>query len=128
MSFQYGQFGAGFERASPSREARQFRDLVEARGTDISIVALASIGEDDYGNLIHSESSYIERAFVEERSRELSTAAGAVKSGSMRFFVVPWAAVGEEGYEVEFEGRRFRITGLVKTSACLQIEAERKMR
>jgi len=126
MSFQYGQFGAGFKAAPPSRQARLFRDLVETRGRNVYIVALAQTGEDDYGNPIYSESSYVEKAFVEERSRELPTAAGPIKSASMRLFVVPWAAVRENDCEVEFEGHRYRITGLVKTSACLQVEAERK--
>ena len=126
MSFRYGQFGTGFKRAMPQAAALRFRNLVETRGREVSIVRLTETGADEYGQPVFSETVHTERAFVEERSGERNIPPGAVKEGSLKLFMAPWAAVKEEGHEVEVEGLRYHITGLIETRAYLHVEAERK--
>lgn len=125
MSFQYGQFGTGFLSLTSAQSLR-FKDLVETRGEDISIIELTETGEDEYGQPVYSETARSEKAFVERRARERILQPGTVKLGSIRLFMILWAAVQEDGYEVEVDGLRYHITGLVKTGTYLQIEAERK--
>lgn len=127
MSYTYGQFGAGFGLSQPSREAQQFRDLVKTRGEGVTIIALTEAGEDDYGNPVYNESSYTEKAFVERESRERVMMPGTAKKGYLRLFVVQWAAVREDGCEVDVDGFRYHVTGVDKTAVCLEVEAERKV-
>jgi len=126
MSFQYGHFGTGFNRAMPPPEALRFRDFVQTRGEPITVVRLTETGEDPYGQPAYSETSHTEKAFVERSGREEITQPGTVKLGSLRLFVKRWAAIGEDGHEVEVDGVRYHITALTRTTAYIKVEAERK--
>jgi len=126
MSFEYGHFGAGFDLSTVSAAALRFSDLVSTRGEPVSIVRLTEIGEDDYGQPQYSESSHTERVFREERGRERILRPGTMNRASVRLFMKPWAAVKEDGYEVEIDGERYHIASLVRTRAYLQLELERK--
>jgi len=126
MSFMYGQFGTGFSRALPHPAALRFRELVETRGQEITIVRLTETGEDAYGQPLYTESIHTEKAFVEGRGGERVLMPGTLKQGDLKIFLVPWAAVKEDGYEVEVDGIRHHITALTKTRTYLQLEAVRK--
>lgn len=128
MSFQYGQFDAGFSLSQPTAEALRFKDSVEAMGEDISVIQLTETGEDEYGQPIYSESSWLEKAFIERDGGELTVRPGTVKVGSIRLFMPPWVAVLEDGYEIEVDGVRYHISSLVKNRVYLEIEAERKVK
>ena len=125
MSFQYGQFGTGF-LSKTTAEALRFADLVDVRGEDVNIIQLTETGENEYGQPVYSEKSHMEKAFVEGQGREITLRPGMVKLGSIRLFMILWTSIQEDGYEVEVDGLRYHITSLVKTRACLQVQAERK--
>jgi len=126
MSFRYGNFGTGFSRAMPPAVALRFEGFVKTRGRDVTVVKLTETGENAYGQPVYTESKHTEKAFVERDGRERDLPPGTVKLGSLRLFVKPWAAVGEDSYEVEVDGVRYHVTSLDKTDAYLEVEAERK--
>ena len=126
MSFKYGQFGTGFAIAYPSPAAMRFEEAVETRGRDLTIVELTETGEDSYGQPIYTESSSDAKAFVDARASERILSTGEVKEAKVRAYLVPWAPVGEEGYEVELDGVRYHIAGVTETDANLILELERK--
>jgi len=126
MSFKYGQFGTGFSRAMPPAAAHHFEEFVKIRGRAITIIELEETGEDSYGQPVYSESSHEEKAFVEARGGERILPPGTVKEGRVRAFLVPWAAVKEEGYEAEIDGVRYHVDALVETDAYMELNLERK--
>jgi hypothetical protein len=126
MSFTYGQFGTGFQRTRPPAQALRLHELLETRGRDITIIQLTETGTDAYGQPIHTERSYTEKAILDIKGRESDLPPGAIKTGQIRLFMVPWAAIGEEGFEVEADGVRYRVTGVTETEAYLEVEGERK--
>lgn len=126
MSFRYGQFGDGFALTRPPAAALRFRELAETRGRAITIVELTKTGEDSYGQPIYQESSHDERAFVEVRGGESVLPTGTVKEASARAFLVPWAAVREEGCEVEVDNVRYHVESLVDRGVYLELGLERK--
>jgi hypothetical protein len=126
MSFRYGQFGTGFKLTRPPVTALRFEELVKTRGRAITIIGLEETGEDSYGQPVYQESSHEEKAFVEARGGERIIPPGTVKEGKVMAFLVPWAAVKEEGYEVEIDGVRYHIDALVETDAYMELNLERK--
>ncbi len=126
MSFTYGQFGTGFLKTRPPAQALRLHELLETRGRDITIIQLTETGTDAYGQPVHTESSYTEKAFLGIKGRERDLPPGATKTGQIRLFMVPWAAMGEAGFEVEVDGVRYRVTGVTETEAYLEVEGERK--
>mgnify|MGYP001208794408 CR=1 FL=1 len=127
MSFTYGQFGTGFLRNRPSAQALRLHGLLETRGRDVTIIQLTEAGTDAYGQPVYSESDYTEEAFFGIKGRERDLPPGAIEKGQIRLFMVPWAAVGEEGFEVEAEGVRYRVTGVTETAAYIEVVGERKV-
>lgn len=126
MSFTYGQFGTGFMRTRPPAQALRLHELLETRGRDVTIIQLTEAGTDAYGQPVYAENDYTEKAFLGIKSRERDLSPGALKTGTIRLFMVPWAAIGEEGFEVEVDGIRYRVTGVSETEAYLEVEGERK--
>ncbi len=126
MSFTYGQFGTGFLGTRPPAQALRLHELLEIRGRDITIIQLTEASTDAYGQPVHTESSYTEKAFLGIKGRERDLAPGAIKVGRIRLFMVPWAAIGEEGFEVKLDGVRYRVTGVTETEAYLEVEGERR--
>ena len=104
MSFQYGQFGEGFDVMTPTAEALRFGDLIERRGIGVTVIKLVETGEDSYGQPVYSESQRSEKAFVEREEGERILPPGTVKEGLLKVFLTTWAAIGDEGYEVEVNG------------------------
>ena len=126
MSFKYGQFGTGFLRTTPPAAALRFNNLVKRRGRRVQIIELTETGQNAYGQPIHSESSHEEKAFLERKGWERDLPPGTIKENLIRLFMARWAAIGEDGYDVEVDGVRYHITSLDETDAYLMVEAERK--
>jgi hypothetical protein len=127
LSFRFGQFGTGFLKTRPPATTLRFRDLVKRRGRDVSIIELTETGSDAYGQPVYSESSLTEKAILERTGRERDLPPGTVKENLIELFMVPWAAIGEEGYEVEVDGVRYHVTTLDDRETYLMVEAERKI-
>lgn len=125
MSFRYGQFGEGFARASPAPEALRLAELCARRGEEVTVVRLRLTGEGAYGEPVYSEERHAVRAMVERAAGEETMMAGDVKTGRIRLYAAPWAAVGEEGHDVEVDGLRYHVSSLVRTRAYLRVEGER---
>ena len=126
MSFKYGQFGTGFLRTMPPAAALRFRNLVNRRGRGVYIIELTETGQDAYGQPVYTESSHEEKAFLERKGRERDIPPGTIKENLLRLFMARWAAIQEDGYEVEMDGVRYHINSLDETDAYLEVEAERK--
>ena len=126
MSFQYGQFGEGFDVLTPTEEALRFGDLLEIRGKDIIVIKLVETGEDSYGQPVYSESPRDEKAFIERDEGERILPPGTVKKGLLKLFLAAWAAIGEDGYEVEVDGVRYHVMALDRTRAYIEAKARRK--
>ena len=127
MSYKYHQFGTDFDVAYPSPAAMRFGEAVETRGRTLTIVELTETGEDSYGQPLYAEVSYPGRAFLDMRASERTLPTGDVKEGRVRAYLAPWAPVGEEGFEVEIEGVRYHIAGVMETGVNLVLELERKV-
>lgn len=126
MSFQYGQFEEGFAIAYPSPAAMRFREAVETRGRSLTIIELTETGEDSYGQPIYTETGSDAKAFIDAKASERILPTGEVKETRVRAYLVPWAPVKEDGYEVELDGVRYHIAGVTETDANLVLELERK--
>ena len=126
MSFQYGHFGEGFDVMTPTEEDLRFSDLLDRRGVDVTVVKLVESGEDSYGQPVYSESHRDEKAFVERDEGERILPPGTVKTGLLKVFLASWAAIGEDGYEVEVDGVRYYVTALDRTRAYIEVKARRK--
>ena len=122
MSFKYGQFGAGFKLTVPHPAALRLRETLERRGEDVSVIHLTETGRDYYGQPFWREEKHPARAMVEDRMAEESSPSGTIQAGSVRLYMVPWAAVTPECI-VEVRGVRHHVTGIVETSAYLLVEA-----
>jgi hypothetical protein len=127
MSFQYGHFGEGFDVMVPTSEDLRFSDFVELRGADITVIKLVESGENSYGQPVYSESPRDEKAFVQRDEGERIIPPGTIKKGLIRLFLKAWAAIGEEGYEVEVDGIRYHVAALDRTRAYIGAEAVRKV-
>ncbi len=126
MSFTYGQFGTGFLRTRPQAQALRLHELLETRGRDVTIIQLTEADTDAYGQPVYTESDHTEKAFLGIKGHERDLPPGAIETGWIRLFMVPWAAIGEEGFEVKVNGVRYRVTGVTETEAYLEVEGERK--
>ncbi len=126
MSFTYGQFGTGFLRARPPPQALRLHELLETRGREVTVIQLTEASTDAYGQPVYTESDHTEKAFHGINGQERDLLPGALKTGTIRLFMVPWAAIGEEGFEVAVDGVRYRVTGVTETQAYLEVEGERK--
>lgn len=126
MSFRYGQFGTGFLRTMPPATALRFRNLVNRRGRGVYVIELTETGQNAYGQPIYSESSHEEKVFLERKGRERDLPMGTIKESLICLFMKRWAAIQEDGYEVEVDGVRYHINSLDETDAYLMVEVERK--
>ena len=99
-------------------------------GIILGMVVISGFPATGYAGECHTtqvtDSSYTEKAFLGIKGRERDLPPGAIKVGRIRLFMVPWAAIGEEGFEVEADGVRYRVTGGTETEAYLEVEGERK--
>ena len=125
MSFQYGQFGAGFDLMRPEPQALRFDELLELHGENVIVVQQTITGHDAYGQPVISETSYTEKAITKTDLGESLLPPGEVKRATAEALFTQWAPVGETLYELEIEGHRYHVIGVEKTSAYMLVKAER---
>lgn len=125
MSFQYAQFGEGFDVIQPTPTALRFNELLQLKGKDVTIVYQALTGHDDYGNPTYSETETIEKAMVKVRRSEKYLPPGEIKETRATVLVRQWASITEDNYELEIDGDRYHIELVHRTDACLEVEARR---
>ena len=126
MSFRYGQYGTGFARTIPPAHTQRLHGLLRTKGRNVTIVALSETGKDSYGQPVYSESGHTEKAFLRAQGRERDLPPGTLKTGRIRLFMAPWAAISEDGHEVEVGGVRYHVTGVTESEVYLEVEGERK--
>ena len=126
MSFQYAQYGEGFSLLYPEPPALSFNESVTLRGETIKIIQLKQTDKTPYGQPVYSEIIYTEKAFIENTPRGQTIQAGYIKQGKIIIYLRKWAPIQETGYELEYKGNRYHITGIDETAAYLKVTAERK--
>ncbi len=124
--YVYGHFGPGFSLTRPEWVALSFSSLAQRRGEEITVVKRIMAGRNAYGNPTYTESSYTQRAFVEEESGQQTKPAGDLATGSLALFLPRWSAL-EAGWEIELGGARFRVAAVERTRAYLKATAERRV-
>ena len=125
MSFQYGQFGAGFDLIRPEPQALRFEELLELHGEDVTVVQQTMDSHDGYGQPVLSETTYTEKAVIKTDLGESFLSPGEVKRATVETLFTQWAPVGETLCKLEIRGHRYHVTGVEKTSAYLLVKAER---
>lgn len=125
MSFQYAQFGEGFDVLQPTPAALRFNELLELKGEDITIVYQALTGYDDYGTPSYTETETVEKAMVKVSRREKYLQPGEIKETRATVLFKQWASVAEGSYELEINGDRYHIELVHRTGACLEVEVRR---
>ena len=125
MSFQYGQFSAGFDVLQPSPQALRFNELVSLQGDDVILVHQTLTGHDDYGKPEYIESETTEKAIIKVRRKEIYLPPGEIQHNVAKVLFKQWASVAEENYELEINGARYHVLMVHRTSACLEVEVRR---
>lgn len=125
MSFQYGQFGAGFDLMMPEPQALRFEELLMLHGEDVTVVQQTVSGHDAYGQPVLGETTYTEKAVIKTDLGESLLPPGEVKRAAVEVLFTRWAPVGETLHELEIAGHRYHVTGVEKASAYLLVKAER---
>jgi len=125
VSFQYGQFGAGFDLLMPEPQALRFEELLELHGEDVIVVQQTETSRDSYGQPVVSETSYTKKAVIKTDLGESLLPPGEVKRATVEALFTQWAPIGETMYELEIRGHRYHVVGVEKTSAYLLVRAER---
>ena len=128
MSFQYGQFGAGFDLMRPEPQALRFEELLELHGEDVTVVQQTVTSHDAYGQPVLSETTYTEKVVIKTSLRESLLPPGEVKRATVEALFTQWAPVDETLYELEIEGHRYHVIGVEKTSAYMLVRAERMVK
>jgi len=125
MSYQYGQFGAGFDLMMPEPQALRFEELLQLHGEEVTVVQQTVTSHDAYGQPVVSEVSYTEKAVVKTSLGESLLPPGEVKRATVEALFTQWAPIGEALYELEIRGHRYHVVGVEKASAYLLVKAER---
>jgi len=125
VSFQYGQYGTGFDLMMPEPQALRFEELLELHGEDVTVVHQTVDGRDAYGQPVMSEATYTEKAVVKTDLGERLMPPGEVKRATVEALFAQWAPVGETLYMLEIRGHRYHVVGVEKASAYLLVRAER---
>ena len=125
MSYQYGQYGTGFDLAMPAPQALRFEELLTLHGEDVTVVQQTETGRDAYGQPVTSEAAYTEKAVVKTDLGERLMPPGEVKRATVEALFTMWAPIGETGYMLEIRGHRYHVVGVEKAAAYLLVRAER---
>ena len=125
MSYQYGQFGTGFDLMMPEPQALRFEELLQLHGEEVTVVQQTVTGRDGYGQPVISETMYTEKAVVKTDLGESLLPPGEVKRATVEALFTQWAPIGETFYELEIRGHRYHVTGVEKMSAYMLVKAER---
>jgi len=123
--FAYGHFGSGFSLKRPEWIALSFGSITRRRGEEITVKARIKSGRDAYGNPTYTESTYTQRAFIEEDAGQQTKPVGELATGTLSLFLPRWVAL-EAGWEVEVGGALFRVSSVERTRACVKAKAERR--
>jgi hypothetical protein len=125
VSFQYGQFGEGFDLMMPEPQALRFEELLELHGEDVTVVQQTVSSHDGYGQPVTSEATYTEKAVIKTDLGERLLPPGEVKRATVEALFTRWAPIGEALYELEIRGHRYHVVGVEKAAAYLLVKAER---
>jgi len=125
VSFQYGQFGEGFDLMMPEPQALRFEELLELHGEDVTVVQQTVTSRDAYGQPVTSEDSYTVKAVIKTDLGESLLPPGEVKRATVEALFTQWAPIGETMYELEIRGHRYHVVGVEKAAAYLLVRAER---
>ena len=125
MSFQYGQFGPGFDLIMPEPQALRFEELLQLHSEEVTVIQQTVDSHDGYGQPVVSEASYTEKAIVKTDLGESLLQPGEVKRATVEALFAQWAPIGEALYELEIRGHRYHVVGVEKASAYLHVRAER---
>jgi hypothetical protein len=125
MSYQYGQFGMGFDLMMPEPQALRFEELLELHGEDVTVIYQTVDSHDAYGQPVTSETTYTEKAVVKTDLDERLMPPGIVKQATVEALFAQWAPIGETLYELEIRDHRYHVVGVEKTSTYLLVRAER---
>lgn len=123
--YAYGHFGSGFALRRPEWVALSFASTAHRRGEDITVKARIRTGSDAYGNPAYAETSFTQRALVEEKAGRREKPVGDQATGILSLLLPRWAAL-EAGWEVEVGGARYRVASVEWTRAYLKAAAERR--
>ena len=125
MSYQYGQFGTGFDLMMPEPQTLRFEELLQLHGEDVTVVQQTIDSHDAYGQPVVSETSYTKKAVIKTDLGESLLPPGEVKRATVEALFTQWAPIGETLYELEIRGHRYHVVGVEKASAYLLVKAER---
>jgi len=125
VSYQYAQYGEGYEVVSPSPEALSFAELVELKGANVTIIERNQTAYDDYKQLVYTETRYTDRAFIEETPREEIRQPGSHKETQITAYLQLWSPIGPGDFELEYRGDRHRITSYEATNIFIKVGAVR---
>ena len=125
MSYQYGQFGTGFDLMMPEPQSLRFEELLMLHGEEVTVVQQTVTSHDGYGQPVVSETSYTEKAVVKTDLGESLLPPGEVKRATVEALFAQWAPIGEALYELEIRGHRYHVVGVEKAAAYLLVRAER---
>lgn len=128
MSYQYAQYGQGFDLKPPEPQALRFEELLTIRGTTVTVFQQTKIGQNDYGQPIYAENSYSLKAFIEKEPHERYITAGEIQQDTTVLYLAQWAPIEETQYQLEINGIRYYITGIEQTEAYLKVKARRMNR
>ncbi len=128
MSYQYAQYGIGFDLKRPEPQALRFEALLTIRGTAITVIQQTLTGRDSYGQPIYTENPYTLKAFIERNPDERYFTAGEVNQDRAVIYLAQWAPLDESLYKLEINSARYHITGVEQTDSYLKVEARRMIR
>jgi hypothetical protein len=125
MSYQYNQFGTGFDLMMPEPQALRFEELLQLHGEDVTVIQQTVSSRDAYGQPVTSEATYAEKAVIKTDLGETILPPGEVKRATVEALFTRWAPISEAGYELEIRGHRYHVVGVEKASAYLLVRAGR---
>ena len=107
----------------PTPQALRLADVLEIRGSSITIVHRKQEGTDNYGQPNYNETRYQTRAQVEENAHEDITQPGFIREGTLKMYVTPWTAITQDSL-IEVNSVPYTVSCLIETQAYLFVEAE----
>ena len=124
MSFEYGQYGLGYDFDLPEPQALRFNELAELHGERIRVIWQTITAYDAYGNPIKSETCYTEHGIIKRAVSEVRLPAGHTVKVRVEVLMKLWAPVEKDSCKLEIKGCRYHIIGIVENSAYMMVTAE----
>ena len=127
MSYQVGQFGAGFSLSALTSSAMRFISLLNTRGTHITvIVRTRNATRDSYGHPTYSESNASEHAMVQRDPKNVVIMPGNLQTEKTVLYMSRLAYVTLED-EILLDAERYMIRSIEKTDAYQKVTTERRI-